>query len=184
MRDELIDDIVLELLDIFGEYPISKRETVREEMEVRIGYLVVYHTTYEHQVDHVIKVMEGNPYFTNGDIDDFSGRVYRAHQFMEAKKDCAQGQLYLMYHILLDEIMEEIYKIFREFVLLGNDLFNPKMKFILNDLQLGLSTKNEWAIHDFESDDGTLFWISNQLDGNNGIARQFHGIWITLNSVY
>jgi hypothetical protein len=47
-------------------------------------------------------------------------------------------------------------------------------------IALSLSCIHGWAAHDREDGDGTMYFVSRQLDGCNGLARQFNGVWMSV----
>ncbi len=182
MKNELFDDIVIEILDIFEYTLISDRGKLLEEVEQRIDALISTNTTYYHQIENVLVLFEHDRSISEVDIDNYTGKVYRAHQFQDAKRDCAQAYLYQRYYDISQEVITELYTEFINFIDTANSVFTPKDLFELDDIELSTTCDNGWIPHSYESDDGkTIYWTDSQLDGINAVSRHIYGFWMTIN---
>jgi len=128
---------------------------------------------YTHQEDDVISELE-KEYWR--DAEDICGdKTYKATEWEEARRAYASALAYTAYSSLWEQTKQEFIEAIEQFESDAQDsgCDDPQ-------ISLALSCIHGWASHDREDEDGTMYFESRQLDGCNGLARQFSGLWMSV----
>lgn len=128
---------------------------------------------YRHEEDEVISELEKEYY---RDAEDFlGGTTYKATEWEEARRAYASALAYSAFSSLWEQAKQELIETIEQFESDAQDsgCDDPV-------ITLALSCIHGWAAHDREDEDGTMYFVSRQLDGCNGLARQFNGVWMSV----
>jgi len=103
-------------------------------------------------------------------------KQYKATEWEEARRAYASALAYTAYSSLWEQAKQELIEAIEEF---ESDALDSKCP-DTPDISLSLSCTHGWAAHDREDSDGTMYFESGQLDGCNGLARLFNGVWMSV----
>lgn len=128
---------------------------------------------YRHEEDEVISELEKEYY---RDAEDICGdKTYTATEWEEARRAYASALAYTAYSSLWEQSKQELIEAIEQF---ESDATDSNCDDPV--ITLALSCIHGWAAHDREDEDGTMYFVSGQLDGCNGLARQFNGVWMSV----
>jgi hypothetical protein len=128
---------------------------------------------YTHQETEVIGELE-KEYWR--DAEDICGdKTYKATEWEEARRAYAGALAYTAYSSIWEQTKQELIEAIEQFESDAQDenCDDP-------NISLSLSCPHGWASHDREDSDGTMYFVSGQLDGCNGLARQACGVWMSV----
>lgn len=128
---------------------------------------------YRHEEDEVISELEKEYY---RDAEDICGdKTYKATEWEEARRAYASALAYTAYSSLWEQSKQELIEAIEQFEsdATDSDCSDPL-------ITLALSCIHGWPAHNREDADGTMYFVSRQLDGCNGLARQFNGVWMSV----
>ncbi len=129
---------------------------------------------YTHQEDDVISDLE-KEYWR--DAEDICGdKTYKATEWEEARRAYAGALAYTAYSSIWEQTKQELIEAIEEFESDALDSKCPDTPVI----SLSMSCIHGWAAHDREDTDGTMYFVSGQLDGCNGLARLFNSVWMSV----
>lgn len=129
---------------------------------------------YAHQETDIINDLE-KEYWR--DAEDICGdKTYKATEWEEARRAYAGALAYTAYSSNWDQTKQELIEGIAEFETDALDAGCPDTPVIT----LSLTCLHGWAAHDREDSDGTMYFVSGQLDGCNGLAREFNSVWFSV----
>ena len=129
---------------------------------------------YTHEETDIINDLE-KEYWR--DAEDIVGdKTYKATEWEEARRAYASALAYTAYSAIWEQTKQELIEAIEEF---ESDALDSKCP-DTPDISLSLSCTHGWAAHDREDSDGTMYFESGQLDGCNGLARLFNGVWMSV----
>jgi hypothetical protein len=128
---------------------------------------------YSHQEDDVISELEKDYW---RDAEDIVGdKTYKATEWEEARRAYAAALAYTAYSSLREQTKQELIEAIEQFESDAQDSGCGEP-----EISLSLSCLHGWASHDREDEDGTMYFVSGQLDGCNGLARESAGVWLSV----
>jgi len=128
---------------------------------------------YSHEENDIINDLE-KEYWR--DAEDICGdKTYKATEWEEARRAYAGALAYTAYSSIWEQVKQELIEAIEEF---ETDAINSDCP-DTPEISLSLSCTHGWSAHDREDSDGTMYWESGQLDGCNGLARLFNGVWMS-----
>ncbi len=128
---------------------------------------------YTHEETDIINDLE-KEYWR--DAEDICGdKTYKATEWEEARRAYAAALAYTAYSSVWEQTKEELIEAVEQLESDAMDSGCPDTPII----SLSLSCPHGWASHDREDEDGTMYFESRQLDGCNGLAREFVGVWLS-----
>jgi hypothetical protein len=128
---------------------------------------------YTHQETDIISELE-KEYWR--DAEDICGeKTYKATEWEEARRAYAAALAYTAYSSVWEQSKQELIEAIEQFESDAQDAGCDDP-----NISLALSCVHGWAAHDREDSDGTMYFESGQLDGCNGLARQFNGVWMSV----
>ncbi len=128
---------------------------------------------YRHEEDEVINELE-KEYWQ--DAEDICGdKTYKATEWEEARRAYAGSLAYTAYSSIWEQTKQELIEAVEQFE-------SDAIDFGCDEpvISLSLSCLHGWAAHNREDADETMYFESRQLDGCNGLARQFSGVWMSV----
>jgi hypothetical protein len=128
---------------------------------------------YTHDECEVISELE-KEYWQSA--EDFIGdKTYKATEWEDARRAYASALAYSAFSSLWEQAKQELTEAIEQFESDAQDsgCDDPI-------ISLALSCTHGWAAHNREDADGTMYFESRQLDGCNGLARQFSGVWMSV----
>jgi hypothetical protein len=128
---------------------------------------------YTHQEDDVIGDLE-KEYWQ--EAEDLCGETtYKAGEWGQARRAYASALAYTAYSSIWEQNRQDLIEAVEQFEAdaIDSDCSDP-------NISLSLSCIHGWASHDREDEDGTMYFVSGQLDGCNGLARLFNGVWMSV----
>ena len=128
---------------------------------------------YTHEETAVISDLE-KEYWQSA--EDFLGdKTYKATEWEDARRAYASALAYSAFSSLWEQGKQELIEAIEQFESDAQDSG-------CNDPQIALALccTHGWAAHDREDADGTMYFVSRQLDGCNGLAKQFNGVWMSV----
>jgi hypothetical protein len=128
---------------------------------------------YTHQEADVINELE-KEYWR--EAEDICGdKTYKATEWEEARRAYAGALAYTAYSSIWEQTKQELIEAIEQFESDAQDVDCDDPQ-----ISLALSCVHGWASHDREDSDGTMYFVSGQLDGCQGLARQFNGVWMSV----
>lgn len=129
---------------------------------------------YTHEETDIINDLE-KEYWR--DAEDIVGdKTYKATEWEEARRAYAGALAYTAYSSIWEQTKQELIEAIEQFESDAIDSKCPETP----EISLSLSCMHGWAAHDREDSDGTTYFESGQLDGCNGLARLFNGVWMSV----
>ena len=129
---------------------------------------------YTHEETDIINELE-KEYWR--DAEDIVGdKTYKATEWEEARRAYAGALAYVAYSSQWERTKQELIEAIEQFESDALDSKCPETP----EISLSLSCMHGWAAHDREDSDGTMYFESGQLDGCNGLARLFNGVWMSV----
>jgi hypothetical protein len=128
---------------------------------------------YTHEETDVIGDLE-KEYWQ--DAEDLCGETtYKAGEWGQARRAYASALAYTAYSSIWEQNKQDLIEALEQFESDATD-------FGCDDPVISLSSSclHGWAAHNREDTDGTMYFESRQLDGCNGLARQFSGVWMSV----
>ena len=128
---------------------------------------------YTHQETDIISELE-KEYWR--DAEDICGdKTYKATEWEEARRAYAAALAYTAYSAIWEQTKQELIEAIEQFESDAQDAHCDDPQ-----ISLALSCPHGWASHDREDSDGTMYFVSGQLDGCNGLAVQSNGVWMSV----
>lgn len=129
---------------------------------------------YTHEEDDIINELE-KEYWR--DAEDILGdQSYKATEWEQARRAYAGALAYTAYSSIWEQTKQELIEAIEQFESDALETDCPDTP----EISLSLSCTHGWAAHDREDKDGTMYFVSGQLDGCNGLAREFNGVWMSV----
>ncbi len=129
---------------------------------------------YSHEETDIINDLE-KEYWR--DAEDICGeKTYKATEWEEARRAYAGALAYTAYSSVWEQTKQELTEALEQFESDATASGCPDTPII----SLSLSCVHGWAAHDREDEDGTMYFVSGQLDSCNGLAREFAGVWLSV----
>lgn len=129
---------------------------------------------YSHEETDIINDLE-KEYWR--DAEDICGdKTYKATEWEEARRAYAGALAYTAYSAIWETTKQALIEAIEEFETDALDSDCPDTPVI----SLSLTCIHGWAAHDREDSDGTMYFVSGQLDGCNGLAREHDGVWMSV----
>lgn len=164
------DDLAERLSDSKGSADDLRSEIERLESDFDFDS----HYPYSAQESELINDLEVEYWQEAQDIAD-SGQTFKPSEWEQARRSYAAALAYTAYSSLWEQTKQELIEAIDEF---ASDA--ESIGCVDSVISLGTSCIHGWASHDREDDDGTMYFVSRQLDGCNGLARQTSGLWMSV----
>jgi hypothetical protein len=128
---------------------------------------------YTHQETDVISELE-KEYWQ--EAEDICGdKTYKATEWEEARRAYAGALAYTAYSSIWEQTKQDLIEAIEQFESDAQDAGCDEP-----NISLSLQCVHGWAAHDREDSDGTMYFVSGQLDGCNVLARQACGVWLSV----
>lgn len=129
---------------------------------------------YSHQESEVISELEDEHWRDAQDIAD-SGQTFKPSEWEQARRAYAAALAYTAFSSLWETAKHELIEAIEQF---ESDAESIGCEEPI--ISLSMTCLHGWASHDREDEQGTMFFVSRQLDGANGLAREIDSVWLSV----
>ena len=170
IRERVTNDLAEQLSGKSGSASDLRHEIERLEHDFDFDSFA----PYTHEEDDIISELEKECWQDAEDI--CGGKEYKATEWQEARRAYAGALAYVAYSAIWEQTKQQLIEAIEQFESDALDSGCPDTP----EISLSLSCPHGWAAHDRSDEQGTMYFVSGQLDGCNGLARESDGVWFSV----